>query len=540
MKSISRRACLSNLITILDQPFSTFPKLSNPCKMNLLKLMNSTFSLLLTIILSFWGLSLPAEVAADTASDKKLFEEVADQLDLGGVLYGYVSVHGDISGLAKFVNSFMSGMKEIDKGVSAHIPDVDIEALMKISGLDSISALGLSSIQTDQGFRNKVYLHAPNGVRGVLSMFGNEAKEFEVLQLAPSGTDFVVQQEVKLKTFYNEVVLGALGDSPEQGTMPLGPQGMMMKLMLDGMMKQPMPPPFTFTGEKLMNDLDTNIMVIVDGDPSKKLSVELEGNDLNMPSIQGAILIDNLGWLAGDLVTMFETEQTKSEKKGPPFEVMDNAKWEGLKLSIKSKSLSERERKEIRQFGLENAMLAHHRPSGKLIISSNKEFAAGLFSKKPKLASDPVFLAKTKGLPKQGTAISYLSPVLMTELRKFIKEAIEAETPPEDDRFAALSMLDFFLPEGALGEAMVTTPTEDGLLSVGNSAYSHKSKILMGAAGPVLLGVGMFSAVQTVDAMLDQREGGVEILVTPEPKRTTQETIQEAQELIKRLEEDLE
>jgi len=107
MKSISRRVCLSNLITINDQPFSTFPKLSNPCKMNLLKLMNSTFSLLLTIILSFWGLSLPAEVAADTASDKKRFEEVAEQLDLGGVLYGYVSVDGDISGLAKFVNSFM-------------------------------------------------------------------------------------------------------------------------------------------------------------------------------------------------------------------------------------------------------------------------------------------------------------------------------------------------------------------------------------------------------------------------------------------------
>jgi hypothetical protein len=508
--------------------------------MKLHKLTLHPFALALVIISPFLSLSLSSEVAADSVADKKRFKEVADQLDQGGVLYGYVSVDGDLSGLAKFVNSFMSGMKEIDKGVSAHIPDIDIEALMKISGLDSISALGLSSIQTDQGFRNKVYLHSPNELRGFLSMFGNEAKEFEVLKLAPSGTDFVVQQEVKLKTFYNEVVLGALGGSPEQGTMPLGPQGMMMKLMLDGMMKQPMPPPFTFTGEKLMNDLDTNIMVIIDGDPSKMLSVELEGNDLNIPSIQGAILIDNLGWLAGNLITMFETEQTKSEKKGPPFEVMDNAKWEGLKLSIKSESLSERERKEIRQFRLENSILAHHRPSGKLIISSSKEFAAGLFSKKPKLASDPVFLAKTKGLPQQGTAISYLSPALMTELRKFIKEAIEAETPPEDDRFAALSMLDFFLPEGALGEAMVTTPTEDGLLSVGNSAYSHKSKILMGAAGPVLLGVGMFSAVQTVDAMLDQREGGVEILVTPEPKQTTPETIQEAQELIKRLEEDLE
>lgn len=481
-----------------------------------MKLNKSSPSLYILILISFLGISL---ASANPVSDKQRFNDVARQLDLGGVLYGYVSVDGDLSGLAKFVNSFMSGMKEIDKSV----PDVDLEALLKISGLDSISALGLSSTKTDQGFRNKVYLHAPNGVKGLLSMFGNESKEFEVLQLAPSGTDFVVQQEVKLKTFYNEVVLGALGGSPEQGgVMPLGPQGMMMKMMVDGVMKQPMPPPFSFTGEKLINDLDTNIMVIIDGDPSKMLAVEIEGNDLNMPAIQGAFLVDNVGWLAGDLIKMFEAEKARGGKRVPPFEIIENANWIGLKLSIESESFSKRDRKEIKQFGLQNAIIAHHRPSGKLIVSSSKEFAAGLFSPRPKLVSDPIFLAKTKGLPKQGTAISYLSPVLMTELRKFIKEAIEAENPPEkeylwDDRFVALSMLDFFLPEGALGEAMVTTATEDGLLSVGNSAYSHKSKILMGAAVPTLVGVGILAIGQQVDELLypaeafEDFEGAVEV-----------------------------
>ena len=480
--------------------------------MKLIKLLNVSPSIFLRILIPFFCFSLLSVASANPLSDKQRFDEVAGQLDSGGVLFGYVSVDGDLSGLAKFANSFMSGMKEIDKGVSSHIPDVDVEALMKISGLDSISALGLSSIQTNQGFRNKVYLHAPDGVRGLLSMFGDEAKEFEVLQLAPLGTDFVVQQEVKLKTFYNEVVLGVMGGSPEQaGAMPLGPQGMMMKMMLDGMMKQPMPPPFTFTGEKLINDLDTNVMVIIDGDPSKMLPVKLEGNDLNMPSIQGAVLIDNIGWLVENLIKMFEAEKAKGGRRVPPFEVFDDANWIGLKLSIESESLSKRDRREIKQFGLQNAMLAHHRPSGKLIFSSSKEFATGLFSKKPKLASDQVFLAKTKGLPKQGTAISYLSPVLMTELRKFIKEAIEAENPPEKeykrvDRFVALSMLDFFLPEGVLGEAMVTTVTDDGLLSVGNSAYSHKSKILMGAAVPTLVGVGTFTAVEQVNRMTQPSE----------------------------------
>jgi hypothetical protein len=488
-----------------------------------MKLFKSFISLALMAHIPCLSISLPPVVSANPASDKQRFEKVAEQLDLGGVLYGYVSMDGDLSGLAKLVNSFMSDLKEIDKGISAHIPDVDIEALMKISGLDSISALGLSSIQTDQGFRNKVYLHAPNGVRGLLSMFGNEAKEFEVLQLAPSGTDLVVQQEVKLQTFYNEVVLEALGGSPEQGgQMPLGPEGMMMKMMVDGMMKQPLPPPFTFTGEKIINDLDTNIMVIIDCDPSKMQPVEV--TDLNIPTIQGAVLIDNVGWLVGDLIKMFEAEKAKGDNPYP-FEVIDNANWEGLELSTSLSPIiskvNKRKGKKTKLFamsGLEgNAMVAHHRPSGKLILSSSKEFAVNLFSKKPKLATDPVFLAQTKGLPKQGTAISYLSPVLMTELRKFIKEAIEAENPPEDDLFAAQSMLDFFLPEGALGEAMVTTVTEDGLLSVGNSAYSHKSKILMGAAVPTLVGVGMFTAVQQVDRMIqpaeafEDFEGAVEV-----------------------------
>ena len=64
---------------------------------------------------------------------------------------------------------------------------------------------------------------------------------------------------------------------------------------------------------------------------------------------------------------------------------------------------------------------------------------------------------------------------------------------------------------------MVTTATEDGLLSVGNSAYSHKSKVLMGAAVPTLVGVGMFTIGRQVDRMIqpaeafEDFEGAVEV-----------------------------
>ena len=71
-------------------------------------------------------------------------------------------------------------------------------------------------------------------------------------------------------------------------------------------------------------------MVIIDCDPSKMQPVEV--TDLNIPTIQGAVLIDNVGWLVGDLIKMFEAEKAKGDNPYP-FEVIDNANWEGLELS---------------------------------------------------------------------------------------------------------------------------------------------------------------------------------------------------------------
>ena len=478
--------------------------------MSLIKLV-SLFSYALILTISFFGISLPMVVSANPASDKQRFQEVADQLDLGGVLYGYVSVEGDLESLTQYLDSFMSGMKAFEKG----IPDFDANALLRISGLDSISALGMSSIRTDDGFRNKVYLHAPQGQRGFLALFGNEVKPFEVLELAPAGADLVFQQDIKLKTFYDEVVMEALGGEPsanKNGSVvpPLGPQGLMMKLMVEGAMKQPLPPPFTFTMEKLMADLDTQLTIIIDADPTKMIPLP-DGNGIQIPKIQGAVLVDGLGWVADEFIKMLRPELAKGGTRVPPFKILQNDNWAGVQIALESKSFSKKDRNEIRELGWSTAMLAHHRPSGKLILTSGKKFAESLFSPKQSLATDPVFLATTQGLPKKGTALSYISPVFMLELRKLIHKAIDLENPEEkeykrDDRFAAYSMLDLFLPEGALGEGIVTTTSKDGLLTVSNSMYSHKSKILLGAAGPLVLGVFTFTAVQAVDKMFEPHD----------------------------------
>lgn len=94
------------------------------------------------------------------------------------------------------------------------------------------------------------------------------------MDLAPSGADLVFQQDIKLKNFYDKVIMQTLEWGPLTGNIPpLGQQGMMMKMMANGFMKQPLQPELTFTAEKLLADLDTKLTVIIDADPATMVNV---------------------------------------------------------------------------------------------------------------------------------------------------------------------------------------------------------------------------------------------------------------------------
>jgi hypothetical protein len=102
-------------------------------------------------------------------------------------------------------------------------------------------------------------------------------------------------------------------------------------------------------------------------------------------------------------------------------------------------------------------------------------------------------------LPMEGTALSYASPIFFSSLRNFIEKAIEEEMDGDhnkDDRFAATSLLNLLLPKNARGEGRVTTNTKDGMLTVSNSAHSHKTSLITGVASPVVMMIGA-AAYQT-------------------------------------------
>ena len=108
------------------------------------------------------GVTLPNQPAPDPAADAARFQAVTGQLDPGGVVHAYVSVDGDLTAIGGYVNSMMDKMRKIEPDV----PAVNVPALLRVTGLDAVSAMGFSSVRIEDGFRNKTYIHTPMDAGG--------------------------------------------------------------------------------------------------------------------------------------------------------------------------------------------------------------------------------------------------------------------------------------------------------------------------------------------------------------------------------------
>jgi len=442
------------------------------------------------------GVTLPNQPAPDPAADAARFQAVTGQLDPGGVVHAYLSVDGDLKAIAGYVNSMMTELRKMEPGV----PEVNVPALLRVTGLDAVSAMGFSSIRTGDGFRNKTYIHTPEGRRGLLRLMGGDSKPFEVLKLAPAGSDFVIEQDLNFKTLYESVVEGAGVVMGEEG-----------KAMVQMALKQPMPPPITFTMEKVMADLDTKLTVIIDADPTKMIQLPDAPKGLKIPQLKGAVLLEGLGWVADELTKVLEPMLAQGGNHAPPFKIVRNANWVGMQMAIENQGISEREKKEITELGLDTALLAHHVPSGKLVLASAKDFADRLFAPKPGLDQDPAFQKTMNGLPMEGTALTYASPAFFSSLRQSfekINELANDKDHEQDDRFAATTFINLLLPKNARGEGGVTTNTKDGMLTVSNSAHSHKTSLITSLASPFFT-VAAFTVSQALEVR-DQAIGGFE------------------------------
>jgi len=114
-------------------------------------------------------------------------------------------------------------------------------------------------------------------------------------------------------------------------------------------------------------------------------------------------------------------------------------------------------------------------------------------------------------LPMEGTALTYASPVFFSSLRQSfekVNELANDKDHEQDDRFLATTFINLLLPKNARGEGGVTTNTKDGMLTISNSAHSHKTSLITSLASP-FFGVAAFTVGQALEAR-EQAIGGFE------------------------------
>ena len=416
-------------------------------------------------LMSTFGIHIPNNAPADPAADEARFNAVHSQLDPGGTVYGYISVDGDLTAISEWATGKITELKATNARVP--FPPVEIPKLLEITGLDQVSAMGISSKRIEDGFRNKAYILAPDGREGLLKIFGDESKPFDVVKMAPQGTDIVVEQDVNLKVV-KEVAMEVIG-------MLQGDKG---KERIQAMLQRPAGP-FPFTLDKILADLDTQVTLIVDADPAWKTKVP-GAKGLEIPQIQAAILVDGLGWVVDEVTATVEKQFEKRSGKGaPPVSFMQNEDWTGMRMEIPQNGGRRKDWIQILSLiGSSKPVILHHKPTGKMVLASDHGFAGKLFSQKPNLASDPDFQKTMTGLPEEGTSLAYVSPAFFQMIREVVVTLSQQENIGQKERFMISTMLELIVPANLRGEGSVTASTPDGILMVSNSSQSHKGRLL--------------------------------------------------------------
>lgn len=155
--------------------------------------------------------AIAAPAAADAVPLVKASEQsghfaaVQKHLELGGTLYGYADIDGDVLKLADSLRGIMEQMAAAQPEAAPFLKQ-DFRSIFTLLGFDDVKAFGLSSVpEGDGSFRNRVFFLTPDGRHGLLAGLGGAPVSPALVKLAPNGTDFYGEAEVDLAEVYKTI-----------------------------------------------------------------------------------------------------------------------------------------------------------------------------------------------------------------------------------------------------------------------------------------------------------------------------------------------
>lgn len=420
----------------------------------------ASFSLALTAC----DLKKPSASGGTVEGDNKSshFDAVNAHLDLGGEMYAYMDVDGDVEKLAEWGNKFLKMAAEASGGdMPPQLANMDIRQLMGELGLDGIEAAGMSSYKNGKLYRNKMYAHIPEGRKGLLKLAGGEAGEFSAKALAPAGADMVYEMEMDLKSVYELAM--------KLATKYGGPE---MAGQLAQMAAEPMPQ-VGLTMTEIFENLDTTAVAVMRLHPDKPMKLP-EEVPVKIPGMDLLISIEGLGPIF-DKITNSIPEDQRGEflKNGDGF----------IDLSFPLPP----EVMEIVQ-----PVIRRDAKSGDVMIGSSAAFIAECLSGKSSVWDDDDFKSAMKDLPETGNALGYMSGEFATEYVRLYGDFIDIisreggnDVPKGLSTMVKSMMQDLGLKPG-IPQGSVIANLPEGILIDTNSGASMKTSVVAGGAGMMI------------------------------------------------------
>lgn len=148
----------------------------------------------------------PATVTLVAESERsRHFMAVTDKLELGGTVYAYADIDGDVEKFAILLRQLIEPALAQQPMAAAFLPK-DLAPIFADLGLTDLKAVGLSSVPDASGvFRNNLFLYAPNGRSGLFAGLGGPAKAYVTPGLVAPDTDLVYETELDLTAVYQAV-----------------------------------------------------------------------------------------------------------------------------------------------------------------------------------------------------------------------------------------------------------------------------------------------------------------------------------------------
>jgi hypothetical protein len=402
------------------------------------------------------------------SAEKTSFTEVTSQLDPGGNFYLYLGTAQWLDGLAAKVGAWrqtvtaMPGLKPDNTNNINKAFDI-VTRLIKDSGIEDVSGVGLSSVEIEKGmFRNKALLHHyPGKGTGFLwQLAGKEPHLLTGLDFLPADTALAFFSDLDLPLFWTvaqkEV---AQADLPQA-------QAWLQKLPAEFEQKTKV------KWDAFINSLGGEFGLVITLDPSNNVPVPLPGGALQVPA-------------PGLLIAVKVNDDTifngidKQLKANPQVVSVDKP---GLKMRTMPVPLP-----------LPIALRPSAASSGGYLFIATSDVLiddalAVKSGQKPGLKTTDEFKHLAQGLPDRGNQFCYMSQRFAKTLIQVQQQAIASKASTEPQMSQWLQSCFNNRPAFAYS---VGINTPEGCLTIGNGSQSYANAVLL----PVVAVPAMLSAI---------------------------------------------